>query len=101
MASARAPMLSQSDAEALIQRLAREQSRVVLELPHAEDRMHKRGITVADVFKVLREGKVDRGPTRDTWGDTRYRLSGRAWERTVRVVVALHGVERVFVVTVY
>jgi|GEM_PF-4226173 len=94
-------MLPRADAEALIHRLAGKPGAVIVELPHAQDRMLKRRISVADVFKVLREGKVDKGPVRDEWGDARYRISGRAWERTVRVVVALHEDSKVFVVTVY
>jgi hypothetical protein len=94
-------MRPRAEAQTLIHRLARKPGAVVLELPHAEDRMMKRNISVSDVLKVLREGTVDRGPTRDRWGDARYRVSGRAWDRRVRVVVALHGEDRVFVVTVY
>ncbi|MDX2142231.1 MAG: DUF4258 domain-containing protein [Rhodospirillaceae bacterium] len=94
-------MLSRTDAEALIHRLARKPGAVVLELPHAQSRMLARRISTADVFKVMREGRVDRGPVRDEWGDARYRVSGAAWERNVRVVVALHGEDKVFVVTVY
>lgn len=88
-------------AERLIHRLARVPGAVVLELPHAQERMIGRGITSADVIKVLRGGCVDRGPIRDEWGDACYRIVGRAWERTIRVVVALHGDKQVFVVTVY
>ncbi|MDX2222742.1 MAG: DUF4258 domain-containing protein [Rhodospirillaceae bacterium] len=94
-------MLSRTDAEALIHRLAEVTGAIVLTVPHAEERILKRGITPADVVKVLRDGRVDRGPTRDGWGDARYRVVGRAWDRTIHVVVALHGAERLFVVTVY
>jgi hypothetical protein len=80
----------------LIRKLVAE-GRFVLE-PKAKMNLRDRDFTDR---QVLIEGSITQGPTRDECNDWRCRLRKRAAGRLVRVVVAIHDMNFLYVISVH
>jgi hypothetical protein len=93
------PFLSRPLAEDLIHRLARE-DRFVLE-PACIAKMHSRSFDDREVMTVLTEGSINQGPLRDECGDYRCRMRKRVAGRLIRVVVAIHAMNFLYVISVH
>jgi hypothetical protein len=86
-------------AEELIHRLATE-GRFVLE-PACKEKLLYRGFSVKQVNVAMECGHINQGPTRDECGDYRCRIRKRVAGRLVRVVVAIHNMNFLYIISVY
>jgi len=91
--------LSRPVAEAVIHRLAAA-GRFTLE-PHAKEGMADREFTMRQVLRTIEEGTVNQGPRLDECNDWRCRVKKRAAGRLVRVVVAIHDMDWLYVISVH
>lgn len=80
--------LSPAGARQLLAQLATDSSRVFF-TDHAEDRMHERAITRAQVLRCLRHGTIVEGPARDTHGKWVMNMEVMSAGDVLRVVTAL------------
>jgi hypothetical protein len=76
------------------------QDQFVIE-PKFKSTIIERGITMPVVRLVLLEGSINQGPERDDYGDWRCRVRKRVAGRLVRVVVAIHEEEVLYLITAY
>jgi hypothetical protein len=60
-----------------------------------------RGITMPLVSRVMAEGSINQGPSKDDYGDWRCRVRKRVAGKLVRVVVAIHEERILYLVTTY
>jgi hypothetical protein len=92
--------LRTSQAERLIQQLARDSGNVVL-TTHAKERMAERDIVRHDLDRILRPGTVVEEPARDGYGNWRckiiHRIRGR---RDAGAVTVIEKARKLIVVTV-
>jgi len=86
-------------AEQTIRRLARV-DRFVIE-PVFSLKMRERGFTMRQVMETLKEGHINQGPRLDECGDWRCRVKKRIAGRLVRVVVAIHDMNLLYLVSVH
>jgi hypothetical protein len=86
-------------AEELIHRLARE-GHYVIE-PVCVMKMKDRKFTARQVMTTIEEGHINQGPTRDECGDWRCRMRKRVAGRDVRVVLAIHGMNFLYLISVH
>jgi len=69
--------------------LAKKSENVGWDCPHAQQRMRERGISIRQIFDVLRNGKGVDGPTLDQCGEWRIKLKRFSAGRNVQVVVVV------------
>jgi len=69
--------------------------------PHAKEGMLARGFTQRQVLTAIEEGCVNQGPSLDECNDWRCRIKKRHAGRLVRVVVAIHGMDWLYVISVH
>lgn len=62
---------------------------VCWDIPHVQQRMTERNVTIRQMFDVLRQGKGISGPTQDKYGDWRIKLKRFSAGRNVQVVVVV------------
>jgi hypothetical protein len=86
-------------AEELVHRLASE-GRFVLE-PACKEKLLDRGFSVKQVNVTMECGHINQGPTRDECGDYRCRIRKRVAGRLVRVVIAIHNMNFLYVISVH
>jgi hypothetical protein len=86
-------------AEELIHRLAL-QGRFVLE-PVCKTKMRIRDFSMRQVLETMKEGIINQGPRLDECGDWRCRLRKRHAGRLVRVIVAIHNMDFLYVISVH
>ena len=91
--------LSRPAAEALIHRLAAE-GQFVIE-PVCKKKMAERDYSMRQVLVALKEGHVNQGPERADCGDWKCRIKKRAAGRLVRVIVAIHATNFLYVISVH
>lgn len=90
-------------AERLVREVATDTARVFL-TAHAKQRMKERKIDRAQVFEVLRRGRVIEAPSRQPGGEWKFTMQRMAMGDDVTVAVVLDRDERgnlVAVLTVY
>ena len=63
--------------------------------------MRERDFTMRHVLETLREGSINQGPRLDECNDWRCRLKKRVAGRLVRVIVAIHDMNFLYVVSVH
>jgi hypothetical protein len=68
--------------------------------PHAREGMLLRSITMRQVMTALQDGAINQGPQLDDYNDWRCRLRKRTSGRLVRVVVAIHEMNFLYIVSV-
>lgn len=86
------PKIPSESLEELVKRtheLAEKSENVSWDCPHAQQRMRERGISIRQIFDVLRNGKGIDGPTLDQYGDWRIKLKRFSAGRSVQVVVVV------------
>ena len=93
------PFMPRPVAEALIHRLA-EEGRFILE-PVFQQKMRDRDFSMRQVLETLKSGGVNQGPERDECGDMRCRVRKRVAGRLVRIVLASHGTETLYLISVH
>lgn len=86
-------------AEALIRRLA-EDGNFVPE-PEFKEKMLVRDFTMRQVLETLKGGSINQGPWLDECGDWRCRVKRRVAGRLVRVVVAIHAMNFLYLISVH
>lgn len=69
---------------------------------HFKMRLRKRGYTIADVRRVLREGRIEQDPEIDPqWGNHTVLVRGNSWDgRDTRIVLALRSTGTNFYITI-
>ena len=91
--------LSRPQAEELIRRLA-QADRFAIE-PHCKRRMAERDFTMRQVLDTLKGGSINQGPRLDECNDWRCRVKKRVAGRLVRVIVAIHDMNFLYVISVH
>ena len=91
--------LSRPVAEEIIHRLAAE-GQFAIE-PACKEKMAQRDYSMRQVLVTLKEGHINQGPRRDDCGDWRCRVKKRVAGRLVRVVVAIHAQNFLYVISVH
>jgi hypothetical protein len=91
--------LPRPHAEELIHKLARE-GRFTLE-PCCKAKVMDRDFSMRQVLDTMKEGTINQGPRRDECGDWRCRIRKRHAGRLVRVIVAIHNMDFLFVISVH
>ena len=86
-------------AQELIHRLAA-QGRFALE-PLSREQMAASDLSMRQVMDTMKCGTVKQGPKQDQCGDWRCQLRKRHAGRLVRVIVAIHNMDFLFVISVY
>ena len=70
-------------------------------VPKARMNLRDRDFTMRQVLTTLSEGAINQGPTRDEYNDWRCRLRKRVAGRLVRVIVAIHDKECLYVISIH
>lgn len=91
--------LTRAHAEELIHELARG-GQYVIE-PVCVTKIRERKFTVRQVMTTIEEGHINQGPMRDECGDWRCRMRKRVAGRDVRVVLAIHGMNFLYLISVH
>ena len=91
--------LSRPAAQELIHRLS-EQDAYVIE-PVCITKMRDRDFDIRQVMETLKTGTVNQGPARDECGDWRCRMKKRVAGKLVRVVVAIHNLNFLYVISIH
>lgn len=73
----------------IVHELAKKSENVYLDHPHAKQRMAERGITIQQIYDVLRNGRGVDGPSLDQYGCWRVKLMRFSAGKTVQVVVVV------------
>jgi len=84
-----APARSLGEFVAIAHKLAKRSENVYLDHPHAKERMAERGISIQQIFDVLRRGVGVDGPTLDKHGCWRIKMQRFSSGKTVQVVVVV------------
>lgn len=69
--------------------LAKDSKNLRFDIPHFQERLRMRKLTMRQVLDTLRHGNVISGPVKDEWGDWRVKLKRKVAGRRVQVVVAV------------
>jgi len=91
--------LPRPHAEQLIHKLS-SNGRFAVE-PCCKTKMVDRGFSMRQVLDTMKEGTINQGPKRDEYGDWRCRIRKRHAGRLVRVIVAIHNMDFLFVISVH
>jgi hypothetical protein len=86
-------------AEELIHRLAAADAYVIE--PACKVKMDDRGFSMRQVMETMRAGHINQGPRRDDCGDWRCRMKKRVAGKLVRVVLAIHNMNFLYVISVH
>ena len=82
-----------------VHELSQDSRNVSWDIPHAQERMQQRKVTIRQILDVLRSGKGIDGPTLDQFGYWRIKLKRYSAGRIVQVVVVVKK-DRLEVITV-
>jgi hypothetical protein len=86
-------------AEALIHRLAAE-GKYARE-PVFNEKMALRQFSMRQVMETLKGGTINQGPSKDECGDWRCRIKRRVAGRLVRIVVAIHATDFLYLISIH
>ncbi len=86
-------------AEELIHRLACE-GKFVCE-PVFTAKLVERQFSTRQMLETIKAGAVNQGPWQDEFGDWRCRIKRRVAGRLVRVVVAIHGMNLLYLISIH
>lgn len=95
--------LSPISALRIVRAIAADSSKVKL-TRHARERMAQRDITLPQLLRCLRTGRIAEGPARNARGDWAFRVEGIAAGDRINVAAALStdgNGNRIIVITVY
>lgn len=93
------PFMPRPVADELIHRLEAE-GRFILE-PVFQQKMQECDFSMRQVLETLKHGGVNQGPERDECGDIRCRIRKRVAGRLVRILLAIHGTETLYLISVH
>ena len=86
---AEAPAPSAAALEDRVHWLAKKSANLRFNVPHFQQRLRMRKLSMRQVLEALRYGNVIDGPTKDQWGDWRVKLQRKVAGRQVQIVVAV------------